>query len=327
MTEYVGYPWGWFVVAFSKDIAIGEVQKMHYFGQELVAFRGDDGVVSILDAYCPHLGAHLGVGGTVEGCAIRCPFHAWRFDGNGQCVDVPYAAKIPPGARIKTWPVRERNGLVFVWYDRAGGAPNYEIPVLPQYEDEDWGPWEVEFLHIKTHPREVLENMADSAHFAYVHATKVLSFENEFMDHKCVQRLSALAKPRGGGEDRFDLEATYYGPGYHISVMDGVLQSRLLLAHTPVDENSIDLRFGAMLKTFGDPEQTRSFAQMYLNNLQTGFCEDIEIWENKLYRTRPALCDGDGPIGKLRRWYRQFYGEAPQTNLQSEDGGLAHEKI
>jgi 3-ketosteroid 9alpha-monooxygenase subunit A len=226
---------------------------------------------------------------------------------------VPYASKTPPGATIKSWPVQELNGLIFVWHDRAGGAPNYEIPVLPEYEDPAWGPWEVELLHIKTHPREVLENMADKAHFPRVHSTNVLKFENEFTDHLCVQRLSGLAYPRAGGEDRFELEATYYGPGYHISVMDGVLESRLLLAHTPVDENSIDLRFGAMLKEFGDPDKTRSFSQMYLQNLQTGFAEDIEIWENKVFRTRPALCDGDGPIGLLRKWYRQFYGAAPQA--------------
>lgn len=312
MSESEGYPWGWFVVAFSTDLAPGDVRPMQYFGQELVAFRGEDGQVAVVDAHCPHLGAHLGIGGTVEGNTLRCPFHAWRFDYQGSCVDVPYAKKIPRAANVKTWPVRELNGLIFIWYDRAGGEPNYEVPILSEYDDPKWGPWEVELLHIKTHPREVMENMVDKAHFPIIHNTAVLNFENEFVDHKCVQRLAALAQPRGGGEDHFELEATYYGPGYHISIMDGVLCSRLLLAHTPVDENSIDLRFGAMLKHFGDPEETREFAQMYLKNLQTGFAEDIGIWENKLYRNRPALCDGDGPIGQLRRWYRQFYTEAPQ---------------
>jgi len=49
------------------------------------------------------------------------------------------------------------------------------------------------------------------------------------------------------------------------------------------------------------------FSAAYVRNLQLGFEQDIAIWENKRYRTRPALCDGDGPLGRLRRWYRQFY--------------------
>ena len=59
--------------------------------------------------------------------------------------------------------------------------------------------------------------------------------------------------------------------------------------------------------------KTKLYSGMYVKNLQTGFEEDIEIWENKLYRDRPALCDGDGPIGKLRKWYRRFYAPAPAT--------------
>jgi len=313
MSAHEGYPWGWFVVGFSDEIEVGGIKNLKYFGQHMVAFRGEDGNVSILDAYCPHLGAHLGVGGTVEGCTIRCPFHAWRFDGAGTCVEVPYAKRIPPKAKVKSWHVVERNGLVFLWYDRAGGPPNYEIPVLPEYGDPEWGPWDVKLLHIKTHPREVIENMADSGHFPRVHGTHVDLFENEFTDLLCIQRIKGVAYPRGGGRDDFELEATYYGPGYHISRMEGVMASRLLLAHTPVDENSIDLRFGAMIKKVGDEAKTKLYSGMYVKNLQVGFEEDIEIWENKLYRDRPALCDGDGPIGKLRRWYRRFYADAPAS--------------
>lgn len=51
--------------------------------------------VSIVDAYCPHLGANLGVGGRVHGNCIECPFHGWQFDGEtGQCVKIPYAEKV-----------------------------------------------------------------------------------------------------------------------------------------------------------------------------------------------------------------------------------------
>ena len=71
-----GYPRGWFAVCFSDDLPVGKSLPLRYFGQDLVAFRGEDGVPHILEAYCAHMGAHLGVGGKVEGCAIRCPCRA-----------------------------------------------------------------------------------------------------------------------------------------------------------------------------------------------------------------------------------------------------------
>ena len=57
-------------------------------------FRGEDGRAHVVDAYCPHLGANLGVGGTVKGSCIECPFHGWAFDGDtGKCTHIPYADK------------------------------------------------------------------------------------------------------------------------------------------------------------------------------------------------------------------------------------------
>jgi 3-ketosteroid 9alpha-monooxygenase subunit A len=95
------YPNGWFRVADSRDVVRGAARPLRYFGQELVAFRGDDGTARVLGAHCPHLGAHLGHGGHVEGGALRCPFHRWLWDGDGRCADVPYASRPPARARIR----------------------------------------------------------------------------------------------------------------------------------------------------------------------------------------------------------------------------------
>ena len=92
-------PFGWFGVGYSDELAVGEVRAVHYFARDLVLFRNDEGEVGLLDAYCPHLGAHLGHGGTVEGNSIRCPFHAWAFRPNGFCSSIPYAKAFPPRAK------------------------------------------------------------------------------------------------------------------------------------------------------------------------------------------------------------------------------------
>lgn len=310
--DYKGYPWGWFVVAFSDEVEVGHVRPMHYFGQELVLYRGESGQVKVLDAFCPHLGAHLGIGGKVVEDTIRCPFHAWRFDETGACVEVPYAKKIPPRAtgKIDCWPVSEKNGMIFVWHHPDKAAPHYEIPDLEGYGDPEWTPWYHAMLEVKTHPREIVENVADIGHFIPVHGTHVNDFENIYEAHRATQISKGVAYPLGGGEDHFTLDATYHGPGYQVTEMDGFLESRLVNAHTPITregQGTLDLRFAVSIKRTGDKAKDELFARGYVDNLREGFLQDVRIWENKVYRERPILCDGDGPIGKLRRWYKQFY--------------------
>jgi 3-ketosteroid 9alpha-monooxygenase subunit A len=309
--ELTGYATGWFVVAVTDELPAGQVLPLRYFGRRLVAFRGDAGDVHVLDAHCPHLGADLGVGGTVVGDTIRCPFHAWRFGGDGRCVEIPYlreGAKVPARACVKPWTVRERNGFVFVWHDRHARPPTYEIPVIEAYGSPEWTPWTHKLMTIRTHPREIIENVADAGHFPAVHGTHLEEFDNEFVDHIAIQRSAGVAYPRGGGSDRFRLTATYYGPAYQVTVMDSFVKNTLINAHTPIDEDSLHLRFGVMLE-----RKMAKYAPAYIDNLQLGFGEDVQIWENKLWRDRPMLCDGDGQIGALRRWYRQFYPSEEAT--------------
>lgn len=305
-----GYPRGWFIVAWSTDLEAGGVKPLKYFGQHLVLFRGDSGEASVMDAYCPHLGAHLGHGGTVAGDSVRCPFHAWEFDGTGTCTKIPYSKRaIPKKAKIKPWPTVERNGAIFVWHDRDGSAPQWEVPLIEEVGDEGWTPWYPNVLEgVKTHPKEIVENVADSAHFPTVHRTFVDTFENIYDGHKATQHTIGTATPPQGGTDTFDIWATYHGPAFQISDMKGVLHSKLLLAHTPIDEQHLDLRFAVMLEKSGP--RTETFAKFYVDNLRLGFHEDIDIWENKVFRDKPYLVQGDGPIGRLRTWYRQFYKPA-----------------
>lgn len=309
MAKSASFARGWFVLAWADELSPGDVQAVQAWGQALVLFRGDDGSLGLLDAHCPHLGAHLGVGGVVDGNSVRCPFHAWEFDGSGTCTRIPYAGKIPKQAVTRAWPVIERNGAIYGWHDPDGAVPDWEMHTIPEHGDPGWTGWATNSIEVKTHPREIVENVADKAHFPIVHGTHVERFDNVYQDHMATQITAGVAYPRGGGEDRFSLEATYYGPACQITVMDGVLKSRLLLAHTPIDEGRLVLRFGVMLEKTGSVTRDAAFAQGYVDNLTTGFHEDIQIWENKTWRDRPAICDGDGPIGRLRTWYRQFYGE------------------
>src|SRR6266545_8135572 len=120
---YSSHPTGWFVVALSEEIGAGEVKPLRSFSADLVLYRGQGGQVHVLDARCGHNGAHIGYGGHVDGDCVVCPFHAWKWSGEGKNVDIPYSRILHNNARMRSWPVWEESGPIQLWYDAEGWAP------------------------------------------------------------------------------------------------------------------------------------------------------------------------------------------------------------
>ena len=116
------YPNGWFKIAESAEVPAGAVKCVRLMGRELVLFRGAGGALGLLDAHCPHLGAHMGVGGAVtpDGC-LQCPFHGWKFAPDGRCAEIPYSTgSVPPQAAARAHRVMETHRIVLAWYDAEG---------------------------------------------------------------------------------------------------------------------------------------------------------------------------------------------------------------
>jgi phenylpropionate dioxygenase-like ring-hydroxylating dioxygenase large terminal subunit len=304
---FPAYPNGWFRVAYSFELARGEVRPLHVLGRDLVLFRDETGKARVLDAHCRHLGAHLGHGGRVEGTGIRCPFHGWRWNGEGVCDDIPYAKRIPPGARTRAWTVVERNRIVFVHHDQDGRPPEYEIPELPQLADPAWTPLEIRRWTVRSRWLDMNENAVDRAHFRFVHGTKTIpETQVEIEGHvlRCRSRMKQ-ATPRGLVDG--SLDTTDYGPGLQTVHLTGIVETLMVNTSTPIDEETTDTSFAYTVNTGGDPEAARGVGAAIIRDLEKQMSQDIPIWENKAYHERPLLCDGDGPIGLYRRWMRQFF--------------------
>ena len=121
-------PTGWFQVAWSDEIKTGDVRRMTYFNTEMIAWRAQSGQLTVMDAYCEHLGAHLGYGGHVDGEVIQCPFHGWQWNHEGRNVCIPYQDRPNRGRRIRTYPVVERNESVYIWHDIERRDPFFDAP-------------------------------------------------------------------------------------------------------------------------------------------------------------------------------------------------------
>jgi 3-ketosteroid 9alpha-monooxygenase subunit A len=310
---------GWHCLGLSRHFG-EEPKSLDYFGTRLVAYRGADYRVHILDAYCPHMGADM-AHGEVKGNSLVCPFHKWEWGTDGVCSHIPYSKSIPPRARIKSWPTLEKNGMLYIWNDPEGNPPipGQEIPDQPEYYSDEWSDWQVACIRVNNNNRELIDNMADMGHFGPIHGALVQSFRNIVKGHTFTQVMEGGSID--GNAERMHSIATYYGPAVMTTQMEVVLntglklESRLLVANVPVNENCFELRFGLLFKRIpGVPRDICDYIiQKHADSTTAGFMDDVAIWHNKTRIDHPVLCEGDGPIHKLRQWYEQFYMDVAEV--------------
>ena len=303
-------PFGWYQVAFPGDLAPGEVTDLRYWDTELVLWRDAAGAFHLQDAFCPHLGAHLAYGGHVDGDQLTCPFHGWKFDGAGKCSNIPYSQRTNRKAKLRTYPVIERNGFVLAWYHPYGEPPKWEIPVIPEIGDAAWSDFYSSSYVIRTIPQEMSENGADPAHFQYVHGTDtVAEVEKYETDGPCSVMLSkqSYVTPRGVTEGRIDVYN--YGPGFSKVWFSGIVDAINIATTTPIDKETTQVRFNFVVRKFDDERMTSTVAAAFVKEINKQVQEDRPIWEHKTFLPTPALADTDGPIMQFRKWYKQFYAE------------------
>ncbi|MQA83870.1 MAG: Rieske 2Fe-2S domain-containing protein [Streptosporangiales bacterium] len=314
---------GWHCLGLARSFRDGRPHAIEAFGTKLVVFAGEDGELHVLDAYCRHMGGDL-TQGTIKGNAVACPFHDWRWGGNGRCVEIPYARRIPPRARTRSWTTLERNGQLFVWHDPQGNPPPDEV-MIPRAEcplSAEWSDWTWDTVRIDgSNCREIIDNIVDMPHFFYIHYAFPTYFKNVFEGHIATQYLRSRGRPdveltaKYADEDNvLRSEASYYGPSYMINYLwtdyrGTEIETVLINCHYPVTADSFVLQWGVSVKKLPglSPEQADKMAAKLAERFGVGFLQDVEIWRNKTRIDNPLLCEEDGPVYQLRRWYEQFY--------------------
>ena len=305
-------PNGWFSVGASADLERGDVRPVAYLGRDLVLFRGEDGIARVFDAHCPHLGAHLGIGGRVCGEGLACPFHGWRFDGGGQLAEVPGLDR-KPRASARPWPVSERNGRIFMWHHADRLPPDYEVTGYRSDESE-WTPWRSNSYRVRVHVQDLTENIIDRSHFYAVHDMKTPEsdhFEVRFEDTSMIvkQSLKVTAVDVAGYE--IQTTSTSCGPGIvAVEVSQDPIEMLTYITQTPIDEELTEINLCFSMKALADEKATESISELNDRITNEQFTQDVPIWENKIYRERPMLTTKDGPVAQYRRWFRQFYSES-----------------
>lgn len=155
----------WYWGLKSKDLKSGQVKALNFLGKDLAIFRGEDGIVRAMNAYCPHMGAHLAEG-KVDRNGLRCFFHAWKFDGEGNLVDIPCRKSPGISEKIETYPVKEKYGVIWIF---TGTTPTHDVHTIPELKnfslDHSYGNTFIK----ECHPNVVMINAIDAHHFTSVH--------------------------------------------------------------------------------------------------------------------------------------------------------------
>lgn len=314
------YTRGWFQVGWSDQLPCGAMKKVRQFGQTFALFRGKDGAVGLISDLCPHLGAHLTEGGSVQGNSVRCPYHHWSFDRTGACTSIPYAKKIPAKARVTSYPVVERYGMIFTYRSQDGAAPSYDLPQIEGFAEERYEkPATYEFA-IRVHGQDIMENSVDSAHFRAVHGHNTP--ENTFrVEGKELRISQTITVNRFGLLLKGHLEFHMIEPGFHYLYFPEVAGTKALVfsSITPIDEEITNHRLSIWVNKSPIPGWSSIIRRFVVWQMMRTYREDLQIWETKDHLLHPVLCDGDGAIIKLRRWYAQFF-ETPPPRLEESPG-------
>ena len=324
------YPTGWYVLDRAHTLAPGELRHGELCGQKIVWWRGESGAVAAVDAYCPHMGAHLGHDGIVVGDDVRCPFHHFTFGGEGSCTHAPgfKPGTSPPLATLRTYPLVERWGYVMVWFDEDGGEPTWDVPVL----DGDWTPPAGRTEVMDVHPADVAENAPDVRHFQTLHHN---TFEIEtfgpLSDHEFqtlyrghiehgdswftkVQRLvgEAVVDTRVYGVGLLNARITMpsFGAALHFTT-----------SPRPLDAERTAIQVGVSLRRNLTTESTTLWSKAGLSRtlplgrladliisssrwfIMDAQFEDVPVWANKVYYRDPTFLDPS--VRAYRKWVQQ----------------------
>ncbi|VTU23812.1 Aminopyrrolnitrin oxygenase PrnD [Variovorax sp. PBL-H6] len=158
----------WYPLCLSSEVAKGQVLGCSFLDGKVVAFRGDDGVVHVTSAYCPHVGADLSVG-KVVGNNLRCAFHHWEYNGEGVCEKTGIGDPPPRSACLFVFPSQEHWGIVWVF---NGEEPLFDLPDMGHPEDT-LEIWPYKFPRpFHSDPWVFAANTPDMQHLKAVHGVK-----------------------------------------------------------------------------------------------------------------------------------------------------------
>jgi 3-ketosteroid 9alpha-monooxygenase subunit A len=320
------HPTGWHMVDWSWNLKPGDVRALQLFGKDVVLYRTESGVANVFDAYCAHLGAHLGHGGCVIGEQLACPWHGWQWSIEGTNTFIPNVEGLHKRAQLGRWDVQEIDGLIIVWYDAWNRPPQWQWPGIPEFKDtENYysiqdGAHYYGIMPVKS--QSGVENLADGLHFPFVHgATEpgemVYWHEDGHYLRGDFKLLFGGGRPKtwltpNGPVDGI-IESEQWGLGLGVArfrIEDLVVAQAICM--TPVDDdNSMVFSTIASKRLPEHPDKPGGRSKGLMDAQALQVANDFNIWAHQKYVEKPLFVGSEREwYVKIRLWARQFYSQS-----------------
>jgi phenylpropionate dioxygenase-like ring-hydroxylating dioxygenase large terminal subunit len=219
----------WFPICLSSEVARGKVIRCDFLDGHVAIFRGENGKVSVVSPFCPHLGADLTVGDVI-GNSLRCLFHHWEYDQDGMCTKTGIGDPVPSGACVFNFPSVEKYGLIWAF---NGTEPTWDVPDFPYPEDQLSIRVRYDVPTMRVDPWVVCCNTPDWQHIKVVHRVKfdspVIYDTVKWTDHSMKYHFSGLMEHGAG--DHIDYNVAIYGTS--IFAMNGTMAKQWYAIMTP----------------------------------------------------------------------------------------------
>ena len=315
----------WYPICTAEDLEAEAPVRSDILGLGLVAFRDQDGAAHVLSDVCVHRGGALSKGKVIDGC-VACPYHGWRYAGDGRCASIPSmnGDKPPARAKVDSYPVQEKYGIVFAFLGDAledERPPLYEIE---QYGQDGWRESEVMIVNIGAYYQRSVENGLDPVHNQFVHplqgapAVKMDQLETSQMPWGS-KMYAYMGQPEVGKTRMADLRGKpedlgagswHYGPNVLITSIDLSAENNItqVFFEAPVDDSHTKIYFVNLRNCMMDPAMDDKMRDVNLSIV----AEDQRVLENLFpvrtpeTTTREILIGGDECVVNYRDWLKKW---------------------
>lgn len=171
MTLQASWPTNTWYVAFSSDEVTDKPQGRQICGQRMVFYRAQNKNIVALDDFCPHRGAPLSLGYVNDEGDLVCGYHGLVMNCDGNCKSMP-GQRVNAFPGIRTYPVEERYGFIWVWPGDIDKADANLIPTFDFFDNPEWA-YGGGLFHINCNYKLMIDNLMDLTHETYVHASSI----------------------------------------------------------------------------------------------------------------------------------------------------------
>ncbi len=319
----------WYCAALAQELGQAPLGRI-LLNEPVVLYRTGSGEIVALEDRCCHRRAPLSKG-KIEGANLRCGYHGFLYDQTGQCIWVPGQAKVPPEARVRSYPVVNKSGYVWIWMGDPALADPDKAPDFFWNDHPEWAA-RSEYLHIGCDYLLMVDNLMDLSHVAFLHAKTIGSPEdtNPALDWKRGPRfvrgtrtangLSPSARMKAEGLDvKIDqVKVMEFTPPANV-----VIDIHTTEAGKPEAESRINQRL-IVLDTM-TPE-TESTCHYFFGNCRDYYLDDRKLDELMIKRVVDAFLE-DKDMLEGEQKIIDLAPAAPQIDVMGDTGGLQSRRL